>query len=53
MGLWLADVLWYRGPANKFFKHERFYTAELLCEETYFSIMNKNKIKKIAYDIFV
>jgi hypothetical protein len=33
MGLWLADVLWYRGPANKFFKQVGFYTAELLYEE--------------------
>jgi hypothetical protein len=33
MGLWLANVLWYRGPANKFFNQEGFYTAELLCEE--------------------
>jgi hypothetical protein len=42
MGLWLADVLCYRGPANKFFKWVGFCTAELLCEEAdYFSIMNK------------
>jgi hypothetical protein len=33
MGLWLADVLWYRGPDDKFLKGVGFYTAELLCEE--------------------
>jgi hypothetical protein len=33
MGLWLADVLCYRGLANKFFKRVGFYTAELLSEE--------------------
>jgi hypothetical protein len=33
MGLRLEDVLWYRGPANKFFKQVGFYVAELLYEE--------------------
>jgi hypothetical protein len=33
MGLWLADVLRYKGLANKFFKGVGFYTTELLCEK--------------------